>query len=95
MKMTTTTTLVLEALTRADDFMTAHQLSEATGRSMNRVFAAVHHLKIHKAIEVIEVDNVLYWYATPDSDDRNHVVQEKVEETKPRKPRKRAKKPTP
>jgi len=94
MKMVTTTTLVTEALVRADDFMSASQLVEATGRSTNRVTAALHHLKVHKAIQAMEVGGQLYWYATPSDDDRHRVVEEKAEETKPRRTRK-THKPTP
>lgn len=93
MRMTTTTTLVLEALVRADDFMSMSQLVNATGRSTNRVTAALHHLKVHKAIQAMEAGGQLYWYATQADDDRHRVVEEKREELKPRRPRKR--KPTP
>jgi hypothetical protein len=87
-KTITTTTLVFEALIRSDDFLTASQLIQVTSRSMNRVLAALHHLRKHQAIQAMPVAGKLYWYATPLEDDRIHVVQEKVEETKPRKPRK-------
>lgn len=88
-KMITTTTLVLEHLQRVDDFLTAKQLVIATGRTTNRVTAALHHLRIHKAVEAMDVDGQLYWYHTSTNDDRSRVVEEKHEETRPRKPRKR------
>ena len=91
-KMTTTTTLVMEALQRADDFLTVHQLCQVTGRSNNRVTAALHSLKGYQAIEAMDVGGRLYWYATPKADTRVRTVEEKVEEVKPRKSR-RARKP--
>lgn len=91
-KVTTTTTLVLEALHRADDFMTASQLQAVTGRAANQVFAALHHLRNHHAVQSIESDGALWWYHT-EEDSRSRVIEEKAQEIKPRKQRKpRAKK---
>lgn len=88
-KMTTTTTLVIEALNRADDFQTVSQLMLATGRTNNRVTAALHHLRKHHAVETMQVEGSLYWYPTPRADTRSRVVEEKAEEDKPRKTRAR------
>lgn len=88
-KQTTTTHLVLEALTRADDFRTARQLQEETGRNNNQVSAALSLLRRYKAVEAMAVEGTLWWYATPENDTRSRRIEEKAPELKKRKPRKR------
>lgn len=88
-KEPTAVSLVGEALRRADDFLTAQQLRIATGVCANRVSAALHHLQKHKAADATRLDGCLYWYATPETDDRCRTVNERTPETKPRKTRKR------
>lgn len=89
LKQTTSTTLVEEALRRADDFCTMRQLVLATGRNSNQVSAALYMLRKYRAAECMDVEGTLWWYLTPDSDQRTYTIAEKTEETKPRKPRKR------
>ncbi|MDX2059948.1 MAG: hypothetical protein SFV24_19215 [Gemmatimonadales bacterium] len=90
LKRTCTTKVILDTLTRADDFMTAKQLREVTGEAAHRVSAALHHLKVVKAIDSMESDGVLWFYATPDADTRKVRLDDvKVEIRRPRK-RKRA-----
>lgn len=86
---TTATTLVMEALVRADDFRTGRQLQEELRLSGNRVSAALYHLLKHRAVEFVEADRTLWWFATPTSDTRSRVVEEKAPETRPRRPRRR------
>jgi hypothetical protein len=86
-KVTTTTTLVLEALVRADDFRTARQLIADTGRSYNQVLAALHHLRKYHAIDSLESDGALWWYITGE-DTRTTVRDERTPETRQRRPRK-------
>lgn len=88
-KETTSTTLVTEALEKADDFMTAKGLQQATGRNVNQVSAALHALRQYKVVEAINSEGQLFWYATPWSDTRTKVVYERSPETKPRKQRRR------
>lgn len=93
---TTATFLVLDALKRADDFRTGRQLMDETRLSTNRVSAALYHLLKYKAVEFIESERKLWWFATPTSDTRSKTVDERVMESKPRKVRRsRAKKVTP
>jgi hypothetical protein len=94
---TTTTTLVLEALRRADDFRTVRQLMAETQRSSNRVTAALHSLRKYGAVDCLASDGILYWYAQPPQNDtRMSTRDEYTPESKPRKVRKpRAKKVTP
>lgn len=87
-KVPTCTTLVLEALRRADDFMTLAMIRESTGLDTCHASASLHHLRKHKAIECMESDGQLWWYATPDTDDRSRSLDERTPENKPRKPRK-------
>lgn len=86
-RITTTTTLVMDALRWADDFMTGAQLCEVTGRASNQVFAALNHLRKYNVVDSIASDGTLWWFATGD-DSRSRVIDEKVPESKPRRPRK-------
>lgn len=92
LKEITATTAVLEALQRADDFRTVSHLQVATGQSMNRVRAALHHLHKYRVVECMASDGRLWWYATPENDQRTLVVDERTPEAKPRKQRKGRKK---
>lgn len=76
-KRPTWTSLILEALTKADDFMTAKQLGMAVGATHNQVSAALHHLRNRHAVDCLASDDQLFWFATPDSDDRERVVEER------------------
>ena len=76
-KRPTWTSLILEALTKADDFMTAQQLCVATGANINQVSAALHHLRKRHAVDCLASDNQLFWFATPEGDDRERVVEER------------------
>lgn len=87
MKQPTATTLVLEALIRADDFRTSRQLQAELQLDTNHVSAALCHLAKHKAVEFVEADSSLWWFATPETDTRSRVVDERAPEDRPRKPR--------
>lgn len=88
-KEPTTTSLVSEALKSADDFMSYQMLVDRTGRSLNQVVAALHHLRKHHAVDVVvNPDGRGWWYALPDSEDtRSRNVDMRAPESKPRKPR--------
>jgi len=87
-KRTTFTTIVFEALTRADDFRTGRQLQAELKMDTNHVSACLYSLKKYNAVNCVEQPDALWWYATPKSDTRLFSVEEKSEELKPRKPRK-------
>jgi hypothetical protein len=89
LKETTTTHLVFEALKRADDFRTSRQLQLETGRSSNRVGAALHLLERYRAVDFVEGEGTLWWFATPGSDTRVRTVEEKAPETRPRRARRK------
>ena len=74
-KIMTTTTLIIEALRLADDFMTSRQLAFVTRRSINQVWAALLHLRRKHAVDAVIQDKdsrnrpVSYWYALPEEED--------------------------
>ena len=88
-KRTTFTTIVFEALKRADDFRTGRQLMAETQLDTNHVSACLSHLRKFKAVDCIEQPDALWWYATPDRDTRQRVIEEKSEELRPRRPRRK------
>jgi hypothetical protein len=88
-KETTSTCRVMDALVRADDFMTSRQLQAALGLNCNRVSAALFHLRKYKAAEAMEADGTLWWFATPDADTRTRVVEERTPECRRRNRRRK------
>lgn len=100
----TCTSKVLRVLVAADDFRTGAQLCEELPEEpRTRVSAALCHLFGRKAINYIESDNTLWWYPTPETDNRREIQSERVEvearkkrksgyhQGKPAKPRQRLK----
>lgn len=70
-----TTKLVEQALRDCDDFLTAVQLSERTGRNAKQVWAALLHLRSRHVVGV-EIQGtgrssapLSYWYALPEQED--------------------------
>jgi hypothetical protein len=88
-KVPTSTSIVFEYLVVADDFRTTQQVKCDTGLDINHVSASLCHLRKRKAIDAIDVDGTLFWYPTPENDDRSKVVLERTPEARPRKRRKR------
>lgn len=86
-KEPTSTGIVYRALCAADDFRTLRQLIRECGLSCNRVSAALHHLRARRAVDVMDVEGQLWWFATPDTDNRSSTVDERTPETHPRRPR--------
>jgi len=73
-----TTSLVLEALRAADDFMDRKMLEKATGRKSGPVAGALHSLHKYRVIDVVIDENGKgWWFALPpESDTRQHTVEE-------------------
>lgn len=93
MKERTATTLVMDALLRADDFRTGRQLMDELKLDTNHVSAALCHLRKYSAVDCVEGEDALWWFATPENDQRTKVLRERTPESRPRKPRrKRARK---
>lgn len=85
----TWTSLVVDCLTRADDFMPLDALVSCTGaRNNNVIGATLHHLSKYKVIDnVVGADGRLWWFVTGD-DTRLRALQERVPEDCKRAPRK-------
>jgi hypothetical protein len=77
----TWTSLTVDALKRADDFMTLQQLLGATGATSNQMTAALHHLKKFRVVDAMENDGVLWFYLTGE-DTRARVTEERTPEPK-------------
>lgn len=71
---------VLEYLVRANDFVLAGTISTALGLTMDQVSAALHHLKKFKAIDYVQSQTKIYFFATPEEDTRTRILPERVPE---------------
>jgi hypothetical protein len=92
MKLPTWTSLILEELVRADDFLSLGDLIARTGATHNQTTASIHNLSKFRAIEsVVGGDGSLWWFATPDQDTRQHTHEERVREEPGTRCRKRSK----
>jgi hypothetical protein len=87
-KEPTSTSVVLAELCGADDFRSMKQLCAHTRLNVHRVSAALHHLHNRKCVAFISDAGGVWWYATPECDDRSRVVEQRAPELKPRKQRK-------
>lgn len=76
----TSTSVIENHMKEVDDFVTPRDVSRSTEQSMNRVHAALHHLKLHKAADCIECEGKLWWFLTPDTDNRTRIVEMRAEE---------------
>lgn len=82
----TWTSLVLAALVKADDFMSADMLRAVIpGLTNNRYTASIHHLRKRRAIDSVEGDGRLWWFATPHTDDRTFHQEQRIPEEQKRK----------
>lgn len=73
----TWTSLIEHELNSTDDFMNVVELMAKTGANFNQATAALHHLKKRKAIDSVESNGRLYWFATPSSDTRVRTVEQR------------------
>lgn len=89
----TYTSRVEEALERADDFMTAAGLVEATGIDLHHVSTCIWYMNKVEAIQSLESDGQLWWFLTPDRDRRTKKVEMRRPEDKPRRARRSRKVP--
>lgn len=73
----TDVSVILEYLTKLDDFANRKMIHEATGIPMNRIRPGLAHLQAQFCIDALIVNgNELWFYATPASDDRKVVKKE-------------------
>lgn len=78
---------VEEALERADDFMTAAGLVEATGIDLHHVSTCIWYMNKVEAIQSLESDGQLWWFLTPDRDRRTKKIEMRRPEERPRRAR--------
>jgi hypothetical protein len=84
-KQPTWTTLALEFLKKQDDLATTPQVAGAIGATLDQTRAALFHLRMHRAVDVIvEPTGVAWWFATPDTDSRCYHHDERTPEDRPR-----------
>lgn len=86
----TDTFKVETVLLEADDFVRLDAIAAKSGLPRNKARCALTHLRYHKAVDSIESSGALYWFLTPDTDNRTSKrTNRKVEEIKrkPAKPR--------
>lgn len=89
-KKPTFTFLVYEVLRTADDFLTIKDLrARIPELSYNRATASLTHLFKKKAADFLRDSGVTYWFATPGTDTRTMIVEEKRREEEPRRVRAR------
>lgn len=82
--------LVWEHLVAKQDFESIGGLCEATGLDRDAVMKALWHLRLHKAVDSVESEGHLWWFACPEYDDRTKKVAERAVEEKPRARRRKA-----
>lgn len=79
-KRTTMTTLVMEELVRADDFLTQRQLQQrlnATGaQGLSRISAALRWMLQCGAVDFEVALGEVWWFATPENDRRLRRLEE-------------------
>lgn len=74
---------VLELLVAADDALRCREIAKQLGLSTRLISGVLHTLYRYRAVDVIEGQDDLWWYATPGDDTRTRVVKEVAEFHKP------------
>jgi hypothetical protein len=90
-KKPTWTSLTVEAMRLADDFMSLEQLMVATGANGNQMRATLHWLQKAKVVDNVVSAGGLYWFLTGE-DSRETTVDERTPE-EPGTRRRRGRKP--
>ena len=81
-KRTTYTKMILDYLISLDDYATKAMIVAAVKLKQDQVAITLHDLKRHHAIEAMEADGKLWFYATPEYDDRQRKLDEIKEDIK-------------
>lgn len=79
------TSVVLKALIAADDYVNLSTLSRLTKLKKDILRPTIKHLRKYNAVDSVESDGQLYWYATPALDTRSWTQEEHRKEDEPRK----------
>jgi hypothetical protein len=74
---------------RADDFLTREQIVDRIDRTKEQVNSALYMLKNYSAIDCVVAEGRLWWFATAQNDKRCKHIDERAEETQPRRPKRR------
>jgi len=91
-KVQTNVSLVEEAMTKHGDFMTTVMIAKNLRCATNAVHASLHHLFVHKAADSVISGGKLWWFLTPETDDRLRHIEQRAQEDSKRKLRVRKKK---
>jgi hypothetical protein len=92
-KQPTHTSLVNQYLVALKDFDTVAGITKGSGVCHRLVMISLWHLRRHKAVDSVESDGQLWWFATPEYDTRSKTLLERTPEEKKRNRRKRAQQP--
>lgn len=76
----TYTSLVLDYLTKGDDFFSIGHITEALKIKRYQVRISLLHLQRYKAVDSTASGGTLYWFATPELDTRISVTEARVRE---------------
>ena len=86
-KVTTCTKLIVDTLMHDQLLLTSYELVAYTKQPYNRVTAALYSLHKLQAVKPVYVYGLELWAATPETDTRIRKVDERVQESAPRKKR--------
>lgn len=78
------TSIVLAALVAADDFVSATDLATLTGLTTGNCRTALTYLRDVHAVDSVDSAGRLYWFATPDADQRTRAIDARKREDEPR-----------
>ena len=87
------TQIVLAALIAADDFLSLEALQRETGLTTKSLRTALPYLRDVRAVDSVESGGRLFWFATPESDQRQRQIAERKREDEPRKAKRVARRP--
>jgi len=79
--------LVFDCLVQADDLLTTREIVTRTQLPLHNVSTSLRCLRLYHAVDCIEGEDQLWWFAQPEEDLRVRVVEERTPESKPRRPK--------
>lgn len=89
-KVHTATFLVFELL-KSDAFLTTKAIAKRLPQlTTHQISAALHSMRKRKAVAAETDAGEMYWFATPEEDNRSKTLEERTPEIKKRKPRRKA-----
>ena len=88
-KQPTHTTVVNQYLIALGDFDTVAGITAKAGVPRRYVLMSLWHLRHYRAVDSVVSDGQLWWFATPEYDNRSRIVDERAPEEKKRNRKKR------